>query len=211
MKTDDHSQVKIVGDPDDVDHEVASAGVTSCVLDAAGNRLGHVVLLDYDDLDLGQVRQRVTDLPDPSVIIESSPGRYHVWVPVIHSWDEAIELAEGSGCDPEYVSWIEEKEEMFLRCARKVALDDESIRATAPTVIESVGGSDADAAVSGPHLKHIAELCSEGFGPGDCEKLIDDIIDDNDIVGAAAPTEKYVYGISKDRKETRYDDEGVDS
>lgn len=48
-------------------------------VDEDGETVGHIVLLDYDDIHKRQVESRLDDVPGITVLLRSSEGSFHAW------------------------------------------------------------------------------------------------------------------------------------
>jgi hypothetical protein len=58
---------------------LTTKSICSNVVDSAGEVAGHMVLLDYDDMEENQVKSRIDDVPGINIVLRSSEGSFHVW------------------------------------------------------------------------------------------------------------------------------------
>ena len=134
-------------------------GIESAVLDEDREEIGHVLMLDYDDVGRQTVMREAEDLDGLSVVVESSTGSYHVYGLSVRSWESAVETARESSASESYVDEMDRRGEFTLRVSGK---GDEP----APTVvgISGRGSEDSDlTAVSDPHLSVLQDMATDEF------------------------------------------------
>lgn len=95
----------VTEDVDAPEWMLTTRGIASDVLvDPSATHHGHALLMDYDDMGYSQVLDRVCNLPGMVVILESSPGSYHVYNSTIRPIDgTALKMLELK-CDPMHAS-----------------------------------------------------------------------------------------------------------
>lgn len=134
--------------------------VESGVFGADGDLLGHVGLIDMDEVALADAVDVARRLRGDAVVLRSSERCYHVWCLAVRSLDRWLhDLDRLDGLDPEHVSLSLNRETMVLRTERKTALDNarDSTVAPRPSVRRMIRDDISTVPHSRPHLRVLVE------------------------------------------------------
>jgi hypothetical protein len=143
-------------------HTFRSAGVASYVLDGAGDLLGHVLMVEYDDVDPSVPIEDAERLDGPVVVARSSPRSYHLLDLTVRPWDETLRIArEETRSSTAYLDDREDDGRLLLRTFPKVRLSDGAEYKPAPDPFAAFEPDDFDGPVSAPHVESYRQLASE--------------------------------------------------
>lgn len=112
-------------------------------------RIGHVMLLDYDDHAKDQVLSKVDGLPGVTAVFESSPRSFHVWNLQVHGLEKTVCRMVLQREDPNHVRMGIVNGRWRLRIGPKTH-DNREYR-SAPELV-TVGATESDAPQSAPHM-----------------------------------------------------------
>ncbi len=167
--------------PLDVDEEVLAevedegivytAGVSSAVLDG-DEAVGHVLLLDCDDVDQITVYNAAASMDGITAVFESSTGSFHIWNLTVHPWEDAILTGlSWRVSDAEHVKQSYRRGRYVLRTTAKVREDAETGSVVhykeAPRLLDVFVDLDRDGEdepvgpQSLPHLRRLASIADE--------------------------------------------------
>lgn len=148
--------------------EIKTAGVSSRVSEDR-DVIGHVLMLEYDEVGLEVVRDDIERLGGPLVLCESSARSYHLWDLRIRSWPEVVEELLVSRADEQYVEEMIDRGRCVLRTHPKLLVESNDVVKPSPVVIDAIDlddeqrGEDGDVEISRPHLKALRELNDGGL------------------------------------------------
>lgn len=146
--------------PDDAPefHQLVTAGVRSDVIDTDGETVGHVVMLDYDDVDPADALADARDLAGPTLLLRSSPGSYHVVDLAVRPWSDALDAGRSSAACSTFVDGMADRGHYSLRTLRKLRKTGERYR-DAPEPVALLPGDAGPLSV--PHLTHYRQLAED--------------------------------------------------
>lgn len=154
----DESEIEFPDDYPD-HHLLRTDGVYSKVFDDDECLLGHVTMLDYDEVDEQTVVEDAERLPGCFVMVESSEGRYHLYDLRVQSWESVVETMQESRASESYVEEMVDQERAVLRTGDKIRQTGYQYR-EGPTPLSVHASADAlDANISGPHLSRLINMC----------------------------------------------------
>jgi fermentation-respiration switch protein FrsA (DUF1100 family) len=152
----------------------ATLGVESIVLDADGEEIGHVGLLDLDETSRGAAEEAARRLPGPVAILRSSRRSYHLWALSVDSLDAWQSEALDVGVDLDHIAISAARDVSVLRLDAKVGVGSGEEVAPEPVLLsvrEESPPSTAATPCSAPH----AEILRERFGADlDVEEAVGD-------------------------------------
>lgn len=138
---------------------VYTAGVSSAVLDG-DECVGHVLLLDCDDVDALTAYRAAESMNGVTAVLESSEGSYHVWNLTVRPFEEAI--LDGLSwriADSEHVAQSRRRGRYVLRATSKVRDDGTRYKAPPKLLDVFVNLTDEDGDDVGPQsLPHLLRL-----------------------------------------------------
>lgn len=169
--------------------EFVSAGVASAVHDGDRELVGHVLLLDYDDVPASVVADDAARLDGPVVVVRSSVGSWHVWALSLRSWQEAVDDARETSACQHFVDSMVDKGRFVLRTQPKFSVDGE-IRRSAPAPDSVIG--DVSAPVSQPHAIRLRQMADDA-GLDDVADELRQIGTSDHAVGRTFPTHDFHY------------------
>jgi hypothetical protein len=153
-------------------HMVSASGLSSGVPDGDGDVLGHVLMLDYDDVrDILAIIGDLEPMDGVSVVLESSSGSYHGYNLSVRPFADAIVDGARSESDLRHVRASARRGYYVLRITDKLRGDGEVYK-DAPTPVW-VGVSDSDRPQSEGHLRMLEDAAREDDRPD----LADDLAD----------------------------------
>lgn len=174
--------------------EVKTAGVGSGVFDEDESELGHVVMLDYDDVDVDIVLEDADALPGPAVVLSSSPGSWHVWGLRVRSWTAALDAMRESRASSAFVDEMSQRERAVLRTQPKLT-DDHTVRTPPPLPIRVVGELETE--ISRPHTIRLRELATK-CGRPHVEADLATMLEGESTIGRTLRSEAWSYDDSGD-------------
>lgn len=182
-------------DPDEYDgfdaappaHRISTAGLASQVYADDRSVLGHVVMLDLDDVDPAVALEQAERLDDVAVVLRSSAGCYHVVGLGVRPFDEAVATAEASASCPEYVAEMREQGRFVARTMPKFR---QSTGETYKDEPEPVAVASGDGPVSRPHAIRFAQL-AEDVGRDDVAAALEQAVDEVAQAGRTLTVSRY--------------------
>lgn len=170
----------------------ATEAVESGVHDRDGEVVGHVGLLDVDDVTVEEATQAAERLPGVAAVLRTSEEAFHVWSLAVEDLDAWLEWAGALDVvDEEHVALSKSRECSVVRIDAKVRIEDGEVVKPAPSLVHLIDGS-TDRPLSRPHGR---VLCEE-FG-GDL-----DVDDGRAWVGHSTRRRSYLADIGgRDRGE----------
>lgn len=167
---------------------VQTAGVGSRVFGADRSLLGHVVLLDLDDVDAADALTVADAVDGPVVVSRSSTSSWHVVGLAVRPWGDALDLLREHSA-PEHVDAAEQRGQATLRTHSKRDVETGEI-ATPPPVPVVVVDGDADQ-VSRPHLVRLQQAAAALDAPA-----LDSLDALDAETGATLSTARYSYEVA---------------
>jgi hypothetical protein len=135
------------------------------VSDADGEVLGHVLMLDYDDVREVAPRISLLDsLDGVSVLLESSDGSYHGYNLSVRSIEEQVYRAAQTESEAGHVRSSARRDHFVLRWTAKLREPDMTEYKPAPSVVWC-SVSESDVPQSEPHLRALAQRAEEDGRP----------------------------------------------
>lgn len=139
---------------------VVTAGVTSHVYDDDGEQVGHVLLLDLDDVGLLEAVGVADHLDSVAVVLESSEGSHHVWSLGVDTLNNhTLTGLSYDATDDGHVGASFRRGYAVLRFVGKVTSDDEMYK-DRPTVTH-VSAAGARGHHSKPHAEMLRSLVAD--------------------------------------------------
>jgi hypothetical protein len=173
-------QADDVEEPDEV---LRTTTISSVVADEDEQDLGHVLMLDYDDVDPLVPIQDARSLDGLTAVSRSSPGSYHVLDLRVCRWYEVVERARSTRASGTYIEDMADRGEFALRVGPKLTKDGEDVEVSAPVpVAVDPGDVRLDRPLSEPHVEVLLDLVS-GRGPEDVERDLRSVLDSRESVG----------------------------
>lgn len=137
-------------------NEIKTAGIASTVIED-DVELGHVLMLDLDDVDEEVAIETAESIAGPAVVLESSRGSYHVYGLRIRSWDRVVSELEESAASGHYVREMIDRERCVLRTQPKLS-EDNDVVTPEPKIVDVIDADEDDLAISYPHLAVLRQL-----------------------------------------------------
>jgi len=150
--------------PDDApdDHRIVTSGVASMVYDADRELLGHVLMLDLDDVDPTAAIAEADRLDEHAVVVRSSHRCYHVVGLDVRPWDQRVADARDAASSPEFVDEMVDQGRFIMRTQPKLRRESGDIYKHAPEPVHLARGVGV---VSTPHLTVLRQLAEESGYP----------------------------------------------
>jgi len=172
------------------DGVLRSAGLSSGVVDADEDHVGHVLMADYDgDTDPLTMRDE-TDLPGLNVLLESSPGSYHYYNLSVRPLEEQLVKALRLHGDAEHVRQSARRSYFVLRWTGKVHEDGTRYKEP-PTLYDVWTVDGADVPQSLPHLQAVRQRAEED-GATDAVGTLERAAQEYETVGERCILSKYM-------------------
>lgn len=137
-----------------------TTGIESEVVDDDLEHVGHVLMLEYDDVDPAPVREDARDIDGPTVVVNSSPRSYHLYGLAVRSWDDVVVALEESNASREYVREMTRRGTATLRTGPK-RTPSGSIATRAPYPLEVDVGTTEPVEISRPHAARLRQLAEQ--------------------------------------------------
>ena len=169
------------------DHKLTTAGLASYVFTGAEVLLGHVVVLDLDDVDPATALEEAAALSDPAVVLRTSTGCYHVVGLGVRAFDAALEAARASRACPDYVDEMGERGRFVARTFEKLRQESGEVYKPTPEPVVVV---DGDGPVSRPHATRLRQLAAE-VGRDDVDRALEQVARENGTVGKLLTQSRY--------------------
>jgi hypothetical protein len=170
-------------DVEEPDEALRTTTISSVVADEDEQDLGHVLLLDYDDVDPLVPIQDARSLDGLTAVSRSSPGSYHVLDLQVCHWHEVVERARSTRASGTYIEDMADRGEFALRVGPKQTRDgDVEVSAPVPVAVDPGDPIALDRPLSEPHVEVLLDLVS-GRGPEDVERDLRSVLDSRESVG----------------------------
>lgn len=154
-----------------LDHRIVTAGLASFVHDSDRETIGHVLMLDLDDVEDPAIAiEQAEDLDDLSIVLRSSPRSYHVVGLGVRSWDVATSQAVRSRADLDYVVEMMDKGRFIARSQPKIRRETGEIYKRSP---EPVFVSPGEGPISRPHTRRIEQIANNVGREDVADRLVD--------------------------------------
>lgn len=129
--------------------------------------IGHITMLDIEDTDLETVKNMVNNMFDVAFILESSRDGYHVYNPVIRSFEDTRALMKSIALeDSQHVSIGYKRGDWVLRMTDKPA-EDKQI----PHIVYETVSPTKRKTLSKPHVMLIAEYFNSSVANDVLDKM----------------------------------------
>jgi len=151
--------------PERTNETLVASGMLSTVSDAEGEGLGHILMLDYDDIQqVSPVISMLDHQPGVSVLLQSSRGSYHAYNLSVRPIEQQIYRAAQTESEAGHVRSSARRDYFVLRWTAKLRDSDMSEYKPAPEVIwYSVTSTEEPQ--SKPHLQALAQRARENDSP----------------------------------------------
>lgn len=169
------------------DHRLATAGLASYVYSGEEETLGHVVVLDLDDVDPATAFEEAARLDDPAVVLRTSPSCYHVVGLRVRPWEDALDVARASRSCGDYVDEMDVRGRFIARTFEKVRQASGDLYKPTPEPVLVV---DGDGPVSRPHATRLRQLAEE-VGREDVAEALGTLVERNGTVGRLLTQSRY--------------------
>ena len=151
--------------PERASETLVASGMLSNVTDAEGEGLGHILMLDYDDIQqVSPVISMLDHQPGLSVLLQSSRGSYHAYNLSVRPIEQQIYRAAQTESEPGHVRSSARRDYFVLRWTSKLRDSDMSEYKPAPEVIWC-SVNETDEPQSEPHLQALAQRARENDSP----------------------------------------------
>jgi hypothetical protein len=167
-------------------HQLVSSGVCSQVYGDDRQLVGHVLMVEYDDVAREVAERDARFLPGVTVLLRSSARCWHVYDLGVRSWDRTVELARSTSCCPLYRDEQVDLGRFALRTFEKIRRTGDVYR-DAPVPVAVV---DGDGPLSWPHAETLRQLAVEVDQQVVADTL-DDLVDERPTVGRTLRTTDY--------------------
>ena len=138
-----------------------TTGIESETVDDDLEPVGHVLMLDYDDVPLETAQADLETIRGPSVLVQSSPGSWHVYGLALRPFDDVVEQARETNASREYISEMDRRGAFTLRVSSKTTPAGE-IETPAPVPLAvTLTPTDEPIDVSRPHTVRLRQLADE--------------------------------------------------
>jgi len=138
-----------------------TTGIESEAVDEDLTPIGHVLMLDYDDVGLEAVQEDAETVRGPAVVVRSSARSYHLYGLEIRTWDDVVSALRSSRASSEYISEMIRRGVATLRTSSK-ATPDGQITAPAPAPIAvTMTRPGYKIPVSRPHAAQLRTLAED--------------------------------------------------
>lgn len=172
-----------------------ASGLSSVVQDD-GESVGHILMLDYDDVaDTFGVIEEVERVPGVSVILESSPGSYHGYNLSVRPFERQVTDATRKSGEMSHVRQSARRGYFVLRWSRKIHEQDGTEYKPAPQII-SVSVAESDQPQSEPHLSLFAQQ-AESDGLDEIATELRDARESFETVGESLSVDHYQTGTDR--------------
>lgn len=166
-------------------HVLRTRTVSSIVADEDERTLGHVLMLDYDDVDPEVPVEDARDLDGLAVVSRSSPGSYHVLDLRVDRFEAHVSRADRTRAEESYVDSMVSRGEFVLRVGakrREQGEQGERPYKAAPVPVAVSPGDVVRRPLSAPHIEVLREL-SEDRAPSGVLRSLDSIEETRETVG----------------------------
>jgi len=151
--------------PERTNETLLASGMLSTVSDAEGEGLGHILMLDYDDIQqVSPVISMLDHQPGVSVLLQSSKGSYHGYNLTVRPIEQQIYRAAQTESEAGHVRSSARRDYFVLRWTAKLREPDKTEYKPAPEVIWC-SVSETDDPQSEAHLQALAQRARETDSP----------------------------------------------
>jgi len=169
------------------EHRLLVEGVTTDVWQEDRERLGHVLMVEYDDEDPGVPLRDARALPGLTVLLRSSRASYHLWDLMVRDRSQMVEEARETDACPGYLEARAEAGHWALRTSAKVRETDLSHYREPPEPVRVIGGSGP---VSAPHLSKLRDM-SKLSGSSEVLDRLRGVKETHEVIGESFATKTY--------------------
>ena len=166
-----------------------TTGLLSHVLDGE-EVLGHILMIEWDDItDVFRPIRTAERLPGISVLLESSPGSYHLYNLSVRPIEEQLLDAMRKDGDVWQARWAARREYFVLRVVGKIRSESREVYKPAPEPLK-VFASESEFPQSAPHLDILLDLAEEQ-GVEEVATDLRALREDRDLVGNGLRADHY--------------------
>lgn len=140
---------------------VEAQGVESEVVREDLEPVGHVVMLEYDDVPAHVVREDLERLLEPTVLVRSSTRSWHVYGLQVRSWPRVVRTLRQSNASSEYVDEMVRRGTATLRTSPKIDGQGELRKPRPVPVGVTLTRPESTIEVSKPHCARLRQLAEE--------------------------------------------------
>lgn len=140
--------------------QAVTSSVYSRVFDGERDLLGHILMVEYDDVDPEVPVEDAEGFPGVAVVLRSSRRSYHVVDLGVRSWGSVVGLATDSRGERDHVDAMVSEGRFALRTQPKV-LKVGDVYKPAPEPVYVASGEYQDPPLSAPHLTVLRQMCEE--------------------------------------------------
>ena len=171
------------------DEILETTGLLSHVLDGE-EVVGHILMIEWDDIDdvFRQIRT-AERLPGISILLESSPGSYHLYNLSVRPIEEQLLDAMRKDGDVWQARWAARRGYFVLRVVGKIRSESREVYKPAPEPLK-VFYTESEFPQSAPHLDMLLDLSEEQ----NIDKVSEDLRDlreDLDLIGDGLRADHY--------------------
>ena len=173
------------------DEILETSGLMSNVLDSDGETVGHVLMIEWDDVDdVMRVVRTAQQTPGVSVLLRSSPGSYHLYNLSVRDRDDQLLDAMRKNGDVWQARWAARRGYFVLRILPKIRSESREIYKPAPEPIH-VFGSEREHPQSEAHAEMLLDICREQGHDEIGEQLRHALGEQDLMIGSGLNTEHY--------------------
>jgi hypothetical protein len=181
------------------DEILETTGILSTVLDGDGSTTGHVLMVEYDNIDDPyRPIDTAETAPGISVVLRSSPRSSHVYNLSVRKKNEQLLDAMRKDGDPWQARWAARRGYFVLRVLPKFRSQSRKKYKDAPEPV-AVCCSDSDYPQSQPHLSQLLNLAGR-HRTDELQSQMADAREQHEMVGSTFQVEHY-QTVTDDAKE----------
>jgi hypothetical protein len=167
-----------------------TSGMCSHVRDQDGEELGHILMIDFDDVDDVMIPLSSADRqPGISIVSRSSPGSYHHHNLSVRSFDEQIREGAAETGDLGHIRWAARRGYFVLRILGKRRIESGELYKEPPEIV-SVISSESDLPQSRRHLQLLRSII-EDQGSTELLERLDAAREEHELIGRELSVDHY--------------------
>lgn len=176
-----------------------TSGLCSHVRDQDGEELGHILMVDFDDIDDVMIPlSSATRQEGISIISRSSPGSYHHYNLSIRSFDAQIREGAAETGDLGHIRWAARRQYFVLRILGKRRIESGELYKEAPEIV-AVVETASELPQSRRHLQLLRSII-EDQGSSELLDRLDNAREEHEMIGSELSVDHYKT-ISDEAKE----------
>lgn len=179
-----------------------ASGLSSVVQTESGERLGHILMLDYDDVtDAFDVVAEIETIPGVSIVLESSPGSFHGYNLSVRPFESQVTDAASKDGEMGHVRQSARRGYFVLRWSKKIHEQDGTVYKPAPSMV-SVSVDPSTFPQSEPHLTLFAKQ-AEREGKDRMASKLREARETVETVGGSISMDHYQTGTDRLKERVR--------